>query len=42
MKDIKATAKALDRINSDSKKLNAGFNENAGEHLTKENLKDLL
>ena len=40
MKDIKA--KALDRIDSDSKKSNAGFNENAGEHLTKENLKDLL
>lgn len=42
VKDIKATAKALDRINSDSKKSNASFNENAGEHLTKENLKDLL
>ena len=40
VKDIKA--KALDRINSDSKKSNASFNENAGEHLTKENLKDLL
>ena len=40
VKDIKA--KSLDRIDSDSKKSNAGFNENAGEHLTKENLKDLL
>ena len=45
MKDIKATVnptKAFDRINSDSKKTNGGFNENAGEQLTKENLKDLL
>ena len=45
VKDIKATVnptKAFNRIQSDSKKTNGGFNENAGEHLTKENLKDLL
>ena len=45
VKDIKATVnptKAFNRIQSDSKKTNGGFNENAGEQLTKDDLKDLL
>ena len=42
LNEWKSVASLGDRIDSDSKKSNAGFNENAGEHLTKENLKDLL